>query len=166
VRPAADVPQPAERDARIDDPDIEERSMTSGTTHLFDHAVTGAAMWIDEVAAELRTEDPREARRVLRAVLHAVRDRMEPNEAAQLAAQLPELIRGIYYEDWVPGRRTPRHRDEFLRAIAHEARLAGTTEASFAVAAAMHVVRGHVSAGEIDDVLAVMPAELRELLTA
>lgn len=140
--------------------------MTSHTTHLFDRAVTGAALWVDEVAAELRTDDPREARRALRAVLHAIRDRLEPNEAAQLAAQLPELVRGMYYEDWVPGRRASRHRDEFLRAVAHEARLAGTTEASFAITAVMHVLRGHVSEGEVEDVLAVMPAPVRELLIA
>ncbi|HEU4974917.1 MAG TPA: DUF2267 domain-containing protein [Baekduia sp.] len=140
--------------------------MATLTTHLFDHAVTGAATWIDELSAELRTDDPREARRVLRAVLHAVRDRLEPNEAAQLAAQMPELVRGIYYEDWVPGRRAPRHRDEFLRAIAHEGRLAGATEASFAAAAVMRVLRAHISEGEIADVLGVMPSELRELLDA
>ena len=45
----------------------------------------GAWAW-DEVAAELQTDDARTARRALRAVLHAIRDRLEPNEAAHLAA--------------------------------------------------------------------------------
>ena len=138
--------------------------MSAQATHLFDHAVTGAAAWIDELADELGTEDAREARRVLRAVLHAVRDRLEVNEIAQLAAQLPELIRGMYYEEWVPGRRSPRHGDEFLDTVARWAGLHGRTEASFAIAATMRVMGRHVSGGEIDDVLADMPKQVRELL--
>lgn len=140
--------------------------MTAQTTHLFDHAVTGAAQWIDELATELGTDDPREARRVLRAVLHAIRDRLQPNEAAQLAAQMPELIRGMYYAEWKPGRTSPRHGKEFLELVAQTAELHGATEASLAVAATMRVLRRHISGGEIDDVLADMPAEVRELLTA
>lgn len=138
-------------------------SMTE-TTHLFDHAVTGAVAWIDDLAGELGTEDPREARRVLRAVLHAIRDRLEINEAAQLAAQMPELVRGLYYEEWVPGRRSPRHAQEFLEGIAKAANLYGPTEASLAVSATMRLLRRSISPGEIDDVLANMPAEVRELL--
>lgn len=138
--------------------------MPTQTEHLFDHAVSGAVAWIDELAGELGADDPRHARRVLRAVLHAVRDRLEPNEAAQLAAQLPELVRAMYYDQWVPGRRSPRHGDEFLNAIAGSAGLAGATEASFALSATMRVLRRRISAGEIDDVLADMPAEVRDLL--
>jgi uncharacterized protein (DUF2267 family) len=138
--------------------------MSAQTAHLFDHAVSGAAAWIDELAEELGTENPREARRVLRAVLHGVRDRLQVNEAAQLAAQLPELVRGMYYEEWVPGRHSPRHAQDFLAAVAHGAGLHGATEASFAVSATMRVLRRHVSAGEIDDVLVDMPSELRDLL--
>jgi uncharacterized protein (DUF2267 family) len=138
---------------------------TTATVHLFDHAVVGAAQWVDEVAAELGTEDRRHARRVLRAVLHALRDRLDPHEVAQLAAQLPELVRAMYYDEWVPDRPGPRHRDAFLEAIADDAGLHGPTEASFALASTMSVLRNHISPGELDDVLAVMPADLRTLLT-
>lgn len=36
----------------------------------------------------------------LRAVLHALRDRLPPDVAVHLGAQLPMLVRGIYYEGW------------------------------------------------------------------
>lgn len=140
--------------------------MSAQTTHLFDHAVEGAAQWIDELAVELGTDDPREARRVLRVVLHAVRDHLEPNEAAQFAAQLPELVRGMYYAEWVPGRRGPRRAPEFLEAVAKAADLAGITEASFAVSATMRLLERHVTSGELDDVLANMPAGVRAVLLA
>ena len=33
-------------------------------------------------------------------MLHALRDRLTPDSAVHLGAQLPILVRGIYYEGW------------------------------------------------------------------
>ena len=71
---------------------------------LIDRSVEKTNVWLKELAEELGTDDRKFAYRVLRAYLHAVRDRLMVDEAAQLAAQLPELVRGIYYEGWVPSR--------------------------------------------------------------
>ena len=123
-------------------------------------------VWLDELAGELGTEDRREAYRVLRAYLHAVRDRLPIDETAQLAAQLSPLIRGIYYEGWDPSS-TPRdYHDfsEFLDRVAAEASLDGETAASYAAGAAARVLRHHVSAGEIDDIRANLPQNLQPIL--
>jgi uncharacterized protein (DUF2267 family) len=136
------------------DPSIIERSVEK--THI----------WLNELAEELGVEDKQYAYRALRAVMHALRDRLTVDVAAKLAAQLPTLIRGIYYEDWDPSR-TPlpiRDVDAFLDYVAHEGRMAGETEASLAVAAVTRVLRRHVSLGEIDEVLAVLPAKFRALI--
>ena len=42
--------------------------------------------------------------------------------------------------------------------------MAGETEASVAVTAVARVLRAHVSPGEIDDVLAVLPDKFRALI--
>jgi uncharacterized protein (DUF2267 family) len=134
---------------------------------LIDRTVEKTNIWLNELAAELGDEEDRKAAyHVLRAFLHAVRDRLPVNEAAQLAAQLPELIRGIYYEEWVPSRTPVTYRtvDEFLARIADEAMLPAETEASFACAAAARVLRRHVSEGEIEDVVKVFPESLRPVL--
>jgi len=135
---------------------------------LIDRSVEKTNVWLKELAVELGTDERKFAYRVLRAYLHAVRDRLMVDEAAQLAAQLPELVRGIYYEGWVPSRTPTSERsvDDFLRRIADEALLPGETEASYACSAAARVLRRHVSEGEIDDVVAVFPAELRVVLAA
>ena len=75
-------------------------------------------------------------------------------------------MRGIDYEGWRPSATPQSYHDgeTFLRKIADEALLAGTTEASYAVGAAAAVLGRHVSEGEIEDVLAILPAEIRELL--
>lgn len=133
---------------------------------LIDRSVEKTNVWLNELAGELGTEDRRSAYHVLRAYLHAVRDRLTIEEAAQLAAQLPELIRGIYYEGWVPSRTPMNYRsvDEFLSRIAEEALLPGETEASYACEAAARVLRRHVSEGEIEDVVAVFPKDLKTVL--
>jgi hypothetical protein len=40
--------------------------------------------------------------------MHAVQHRLTVDEAAQLAARLPELIQGISYEGWDPSRTPAR----------------------------------------------------------
>lgn len=76
--------------------DVIERSVEKTHTRL------------NELAEELDTEDTQAPYRILRAFLYAVRDRLTVEESAQLAAQMPHLIRGIYYEGSVPP--TPRQR--------------------------------------------------------
>jgi uncharacterized protein (DUF2267 family) len=140
--------------------------MTTGQLDVIDRSVEQAHIWINDVADGFGTDDRQLAYRILRAFLHAVRDRVTVEESAQLAAQLPLLVRGIYYEGWRPAA-TPqsyRDRETFLRRIADEAILEGLTEASYASEAAMAALRRHISGGEIDDVLAIMPGEIRELL--
>ena len=133
---------------------------------IIERSVEKAHVWLGEVAGELGAEDHRLAYRVLRAYLHALRDRLTVDEAAQLAAQLPELIRGIYYEGWKPSATPVRYRDlnEFLDRVTADAGLAGETDASYAVGAVAKVLRRHVSAGEIDDIRAQLPADLQPIL--
>jgi uncharacterized protein (DUF2267 family) len=139
------------------------------TAHLdvLDRSVEKANVWINDVAAELQTTDRHEAYRALRAFLHVLRDRLPVPEAAQLAAQLPLLIRGIYFEGWQPARTPLHYRDpvEFLDRVAQEAILHGETEASYAVAAVARVLARRVSAGEIEDLVRSLPEGFRPLVS-
>jgi uncharacterized protein (DUF2267 family) len=140
--------------------------MTTTDLDILDRSIEKANLWINDIARELGTDDRHEAYRVLRAFLHALRDRLSVDEAADLSAQLPLLIRGVFYENWRPCT-TPvryRHPDEFLERVGHEALLHGETETSYAVTAAAAVLRRHVSGGEIDDILASLPAGLKPLI--
>jgi len=140
--------------------------MSTTRADVIDRSVEKAHVWLNEVARELSTEDAQYAYRVLRAFLHALRDHLRVEEAAQLAAQLPIFVRGVFYEGWTPSRTPERARDldSFLRRIAGEAGLAGETEASFAASAASRVLSRHISAGEAASVLHALPQHLREFL--
>jgi uncharacterized protein (DUF2267 family) len=142
--------------------------MSDGEPSIIERSVEKANVWLKELAEALGDEDRHYAYRALRAVLHTLRDRMTVEVAAKFAAQLPTLIRGIYYEDWTPSR-TPlaiHDVDAFLDRVAKEGRMAGETEASLAVTAVMGVLREHLTPGEIDGVLAVLPDKLRVLIEA
>lgn len=141
--------------------------MTVAHVDIIDKSVEKANIWINDVAAELGTEDRQYAYRVLRAFLHALRDHLPVNEAAALAAQLPIFVRGVFYEGWVPARSPERTRDldGLLVRIANEALLAGETEASLAATAAKRVLARHVSVGETQSVLGVLPEHLRVFLS-
>lgn len=136
---------------------------------IVERSAEAAHIWYRDVARELQTDDLHYAGRVLRTVLHALRDRLTVAEGAQLAAQLPTLIRGIYYEQWRPGaaaHHLAHDVDGFLDEVADAGRLAGRTEASHAVSAVSRVLNDHVSEGEMYDVLAILPEKLRTLFAA
>ncbi len=131
----------------------------------FDKAVQKAYEWLDEIGAELGWTDRERAYAALRGTLHAVRDRLPVDEAADLAAQLPQLVRGIYYEGWNPSA-TPvkiRHKQAFLEPVADA--LAGRegAEPGAAARAVLTVLTRHLSPGEMADVVGSLPADLREL---
>lgn len=138
------------------------------TTHVptLEHAIHQTNVWLGEVAADLNGADRQYAYRTLRATMHALRDRLTVDEAAQLAAQLPDLLRGVYYEGWDPSATPAREhtREQFLDHVVREGALAGHTEASIAVSAAMAVLVRHISAGELDDIRATLPQDIGALL--
>ena len=101
----------------------------------------------------------------LRAVLHAVRDRLNVDESAQVAAQLPVLVRGIYYDGWVPSRVPQKmSRDEFLQRVRREFPYDIRGDTQTVVHAVMRAVRNHVTDGEWADIKAGMPTELVSIL--
>ncbi|MCW2952203.1 MAG: hypothetical protein JWQ48_1373 [Conexibacter sp.] len=138
----------------------------SSRVEAIDRTVQKTNEWVAELAGELRTEDRDAAWRVLKAYLQLLRDRLTMDEAAQLAAQLPHLLRGAFYEGFDPGHQPEkiRDREEFLARLEKSAVLSDAVEAAIATSAATRVLVRHISPGEVDDVLAQLPLEIRELL--
>jgi uncharacterized protein (DUF2267 family) len=70
--------------------------MSATGLEVFDKTVHTTNAWLKEIM-EATGLDRRRAYRALAAVLHALRDRLTVDEVAQLGAQLPILVRGLYY---------------------------------------------------------------------
>lgn len=131
---------------------------------LFQATVTKSLEWVHEVMEDLSI-DEHMALRALRSGLHAIRDRLPLTEVADLGAQLPVLIRGLYYEGWRPGRKAERVRHPasmFARVraeIGHDPRL----RPEAVVRATIRSLTKHVSEGELDDVEHVLPHRIAEI---
>ena len=119
-----------------------------------------------EICAELEwAHDSQRAYRALRAVLHALRDRLHPEEAAGFAAQLPLLVRGTFYEGWHPGGKPIKTRsaDDFLAPVADAFRDEPPAVPTDVARAVFTVVKRHLSAGEVADVIAALPDDVQTL---
>jgi uncharacterized protein (DUF2267 family) len=140
--------------------------MSASKVDSIDRTVHKTNEWIAQLADELGTSDRETAWRVLKAYLQVLRDRLTIDEGAQLAAQLPVLLRGAFYEGFDPGHQPEpiRDRETFLRHFADRALLSDADEAEHAAAAATRVLRRHVTEGEFDDVLAQLPRDIRAVL--
>ena len=140
--------------------------MTNVIEEVFDASLQKTQIWFNDLMPELDWEDqPKKAYLALRTVLHALRDRLSAEEALQLAAQLPTLIRGVYFEGWnlKDKPHKERHREEFLRHITEAFRDDVNINAERITRAVFKVLARHISKGEIDDVKRILPHELREL---
>ncbi|MFJ8817531.1 DUF2267 domain-containing protein [Amycolatopsis thermoflava] len=125
------------------------------------HAEHSARTWLAAVAERLGTEDRRFAHRATRAWLHTVRDRLTVDSAAHLAAQLPEFLRGTFYEGWVPSRVPVRYGPaEFTTRFAREAGV-GEDEVPGVAGEVTGALSALLSPGELDHVFALMPPALR-----
>ena len=130
---------------------------------VFDSTVHKTNQWLKEIMEELGTEDRHLAYVAMRATLQALRDRLGPEGAAELGAQLPILVRGVFYEGWTP-KQTPvraRHREDFLLMV--RARVSnGELDLEAGVRTVLNVLARHVGA-EAEKIRHNMPRELKEL---
>ena len=77
--------------------------VATGVENL-DRSIEKANAWLTDIDAGFGTSDRRLAYRVLRAWLHCLRDRLSVEVAAHFAAQLPDLLRGVFFDGWTPSR--------------------------------------------------------------
>ncbi len=133
---------------------------------VFDETVQKTNIWLKEIMEETGLSR-RRAYEVLRAVLQTLRDRLTVDEAAHLSAQLPMLVRGIFFEGWHPAG-TPhrwRTREEFLAELRHHLGSADIADIDVtkAARAVFGVLGRHVSPGEVADVRQSLPEPVRRL---
>lgn len=113
---------------------------------------------------QLHTEDKQEAYHALRSVLFTVRDRVPTELAAHLGAELPLLIRGIYYEGFDPGKQPQRFRkrEEWIDYIA-SFEPDGDPEPSRATRAVFHVLQANLDEGICTKLFQALPETARDL---
>ena len=140
--------------------------MSNSILEVFDASLQKAQVWVNDLMSELGWEQrPQKACLALRTALHALRDRLTVEEAVHLGAQLPILIRGVYYEGWkLAGKPVKeRHKTEFLDHIATTFRDDDTVDPEKVMRAVFKVLARHISKGETENVKHLLPKTLQEL---
>ena len=127
-------------------------------------AVPAAANWIDDLKRRLGWQDRERVFLALLATLHALRDCLARDEAVYIGAQLPTLLRGLYYDGWHPSARpATKSRNAFLERIhdgVHRDPAVDTEQVARAVFA---LLAARLPAAEIEDAKAATPSVLHNL---
>ena len=135
---------------------------------IIDESVQQANIWINEVNERTGWNDKQRAYRLLRAVLHAVRDHLSPDAAAKLAAQMPIMIRGIFFEGWDPSATPVRERSlpGFLGSVGAEFRRDPLKEPAAEVGAVLDTLDHRISDGEMTRLRKCFSEDVRTLFYA
>lgn len=132
---------------------------------VLDSTIQKTHEWLKDITDGLGFPNQAAAFAALRATLHALRHRLPLEQAAQLGAQLPMLIRGLYYEGWDPTREPNRirHQHEFFDLVRAELKERELRDPRRITRIVFAVLAKHLSPGEKEKVLLTLPEELREL---
>jgi len=139
--------------------------MSSTGLAVFDKTLQESHVWLNTVMTTLGTEQKEDAYAALKAVLHALRDRIGPENAVHLGAQLPLLLRGVYYEGWHPAK-TPtreRHLEDFLAGVADRLPDKLAPQPERVARAVFDAIWKRIDAGEVAKLIEMFPRELRDL---
>ena len=131
----------------------------------FENTIHTTNIWLNDLMDRMGWQDKHRAYHALRAVLHALRDRLPVDQAAALGAQLPMLVRGFYYEGWHPAGMPvkDRKKEVFLAHIATAFRNEPSANLEEIARAVFQVLAKHVTPGEVKHVKISLPGEIRSL---
>ena len=141
--------------------------------YSFDKFAAEGNIFLNKLSTRLGyPENSSKAARVLKSVLHALRNRLTPEESVQFISQLPLFLKALYVDGWKMGAQKERirHLEEFLVDIRKEDRMlftedfANLSEVKEAVSIVMGLLGEYVSPGEIKDIRAILPKEIGQFL--
>lgn len=138
--------------------------MSATGLEVFDRTLQTTHIWLDEIIEDLAT-DRQTAWHVLGAVMRSLRDRLPPELSAHLSAELPLLVRGVYFDRWRPGRENLKMRllAEFLERVSDglsDTKPIGSVDAARAV---FGVLNRHIDHGQAEKIRNALPDEIRVL---
>lgn len=139
--------------------------MSAQGLEVIDHTVQLTHEWINELRDRLDWYSSRDALRLMRVTLAQVRDHITHEEIAQLSAQMPLLVRGMFFEGWTPAK-TPvkdRSADTFIEMIEEQVSEVQEWRGAADITAVFEMLNARISAGEIANVKANLPKHIRAL---
>ena len=129
---------------------------------VFDRTLQKTNLILGEIEKEFGWEERRhQSYAAFRTVLHALRDRLTVQESADFAAQLPLLVKGVFYEGWNPSKVPIKMKnDEFYDRVQSEWQWSVDGNIRDVVQAVLRALCKNVSDGEMDDIAQILPSHL------
>lgn len=136
--------------------------MSATGLDVFDRTLQTTNIWLDEIM-QVVGPDRKLAWKVLSVVLHKLRDRLPVATAAHLGAQLPLLVRGVYYDQFEPEKQPTDWRtfDEFVGHVAEWLSDARPVDPKDATRAVFATLSRHIDSGQVMKVMDVLPTSIR-----
>jgi uncharacterized protein (DUF2267 family) len=135
--------------------------MSANGLEVFDKTLQTTHIWLDEIMQAIGP-DRKVAWKVLSTVLHKLRDRLSVDLAAHLGAELPLLIRGVYYDQYHPARQPTRcELGEFIEEVNEWLRDTRPVDPRVATRAVFATLSAHIPRGQIAKVQDALPKGLR-----
>jgi uncharacterized protein (DUF2267 family) len=133
---------------------------------VFDRTLQKTNVMLGEIEKEFGWEERRhQSYAAFRTVLHALRDRLTVQESADFAAQLPLLVKGVFYEGWNPSKVPIKMKnDEFYDRVQSEWQWSVDGNIRDVVQAVLRALCKNVSDGEMEDIAQILPRHLETLL--
>jgi uncharacterized protein (DUF2267 family) len=120
--------------------------------------------WIDDLMRRLGWHDRSKVYAAMLGALHGLRDSLPRDEAVYVGAQMPPLLRGLYYEGWRPATRmAAKSRDGFLDRIHEAVHRDPGIDAEQVAHAVLALLAARLSPAELEDAKAATPQPLRSL---
>jgi nucleotide-binding universal stress UspA family protein/uncharacterized protein (DUF2267 family) len=157
--------QPTEPAEEAIAPEALARAANRSYAATVEHTVRATNRWLRDVRIRLGEKHSHHAFRVLRAVLHVLRDHLSIDHVASLGAQMPLLLRGIVYEGWDPSHKPEKHRHktDFVSEVKAQLAPEPLDCPEWAIHAVLVALGNHLSAGESAKLKRALPYEIREL---
>lgn len=135
--------------------------MSATGLSVFDRTLHSTNSWLNDIADELGQDEPA-AWRALSVVLQKLRDRLPVELAAKLSAELPLLIRGVFYDKFEPASQpTTWTLDDLVDEVQQALCSTRWIDAQDALRSVLVVLSERIPAGQIAKVQAALPADIR-----
>jgi uncharacterized protein (DUF2267 family) len=137
--------------------------MSATGLDVFDKSLQTTNIWLNDISEQIGP-DRQLAWHVLGVVLRALRDRLPADHAAHLAAQLPLIVRGAYYEQYRPSIQPDdalSRAGDFIARVEEGLATVRPVDPEEAITAVFNVLEIHVPIGQSQKTRQALPEDLR-----
>lgn len=134
--------------------------------HIFETSLQKTNELFDQIENELGwTGHRNQTYSAVRTILHALRDRLTVEQSAHLAAELPILLKGVFYDGWHPANLPIKmNREEFVAYVTRNFQFQVEGGHEELIRVIVKAIFRMIGLGEAEKVYHSLPKDIRQLI--